>query len=76
MTLSIDDFYFFSNDKIKINKWLLNLENNSNNIPLVITGKSGTGKTELVNTICPFIQFAISLLHLKFADLPAASSLT
>lgn len=51
MTLSIDDFYLSSNDKIKINKWLLNLENNSNNIPLVITGKSGTGKTELVNTI-------------------------
>lgn len=51
MKLSINDFDLSSIDINKINNWLLNLDNKVSNIPLVITGNSGSGKTELVNVI-------------------------
>jgi len=52
MVLTLDDFYLSNSDKDKIKKWLSNLDNiNYANIPLVITGRSGCGKTELINII-------------------------
>lgn len=52
MILTYDNFFLSNNDKKKINDWLINIENkNTVNKPLVITGKCGTGKTELLNII-------------------------
>ena len=52
MKLTLDDFYLSNIDKNKIKDWLINIENsNTINKPFIITGKGGTGKTELVNII-------------------------
>ena len=50
MISSLDDFYISNDNIIKLNKWINSFDDNDiNNIPLVISGKIGTGKTELVN---------------------------
>jgi len=52
MILTLDDFYLSNSDKNKIIKWIGDFDNkNFKNIPLVITGRSGCGKTELINII-------------------------
>ena len=52
MILTLDDFYLSISDKNKIINWIDNFNNiNFQNIPLVITGRSGCGKTELINII-------------------------